>query len=195
MNEVMNVINSRRSVRSYAPAPLSEQEIKDIIGCGVRAPNGCNMQPLRFAVITDKDVMSRYNSIAKKMFGSYLTAQIKEDPPGIENLKHLKRMMDDPKYDMFYGAPCLILIFTAPCSMSPEQDSAVCAENMMLAAHSMGLGGCWIGFASPLGSDQQVLGELNVPADHKLLAQLVFGHPLKDTGVTPRNEPTVLRWI
>lgn len=195
MNEVIKAINTRRSVRGYTLGRLSEQEIKDIISCGVRAPNGCNIQPLRFAVITERSAMERYNARAKKAFGAYLGAEIEKNLPGVENQKHLKGMMDDPKFDIFYGAPCLILVFTAPCALSAAQDGAVCAENMMLAAHSMGLGSCWVGFASPLGNDPEVLKELNVPADHKLQAQLVFGHPLKETGVTPRNEPVILKWM
>ena len=195
MNEVIKTIDTRRSVRSYAPEPLSEALVREIIRCGTRAPNGCNAQPLRFVVITDKAVLHRYNTKAKTMFGSYLDMQMKADPSNVEAFRPLKKMMDDPAYDMFHGAPCLVLVFTSPNAMSPTQDGALCAGNMMLAAHSMGIGSLWVGFASPLGKDPEVLRELNVPQDHVLQAQLIFGHPAKDTGVTPRNEPVILKWM
>jgi len=195
MNQVMAAINSRRSVRSYTKEPLSREQVMHLLESGTRAPNGCNMQPWRFVVITDQDVLERYNAIAKRLFGKHLEKQIMSDPPGVENLRHLKAMMDDPATDIFQGAPCLVLIFCAPCAMTPAQDSALCAENMMLAAHSMGLGSLWVGFASPLGGDPEVRKELGVPDDHTLQAQLIFGHPAKDTGPTPRKEPVVLKWI
>ncbi len=195
MNDVIAAIGSRRSVRSFTDEPLSKDEIDQLLGCGVRAANGCNMQPWRFVVITNKEVMKRYNNMSKRLFGQYLGKQIQGNPPSIENLRNLKRMMDDPDNDIFHGAPCLVLVFSAPCALSPEQDCSLCAGNMMLAAHSMGLGSLWVGFASPLGNDAEVRKELGVPDDHTLQAQLIFGHPAKDTGPTPREEPVVLKWI
>jgi len=195
MNDVMSNINSRRSVRGYTDQPLDREQITMLLECGVRAPNGCNTQPWRFVVITDREVMDRYSGRAKSLFSMHLEKQMQGDPPGMDNLRNLKRMMDDPANDIFHGAPCLILIFCAPGAMTPAQDSALCAQNMMLAAHSMGLGSLWVGFASPLGQDPETRRELGVPEDHTLQAQLVFGHPAKDLGPTPRKEPVVLKWI
>ncbi|HNU35273.1 MAG TPA: nitroreductase family protein, partial [Methanomassiliicoccales archaeon] len=106
MNQVMAAINSRRSVRSYTKEPLSREQVMHLLESGTRAPNGCNMQPWRFVVITDQDVLERYNAIAKRLFGKHLEKQIMSDPPGVENLRHLKAMMDDPATDIFQGAPC-----------------------------------------------------------------------------------------
>jgi nitroreductase len=101
-----------------------------------------------------------------------------------------------PEFDIFYGAPVLILVYSAPDSFTPVEDGSLAAENMMLAAHSMGIGSCWVGFASPLGYLPQVFQELNVPPDHKLIAPLVFGYPKKkDMAPRQRSEPKILAWV
>jgi nitroreductase len=67
---------------------------------------------------------------------------------------------------------------------------------MMLAAHSVGIGSCWIGLAAGLGYDVEFLKEVGVPEGHKLIAPLIFGYPKKDNLKAPaRNADVVLKWI
>ncbi|MCG7841253.1 MAG: nitroreductase family protein [Methanomassiliicoccales archaeon] len=76
------------------------------------------------------------------------------------------------------------------------QNGVLCAGNMMLTAHSLGIGSCWIGFASSLGEDPGVLKDLGVPEGHRLIAPLIFGYPKKVDGTaTPRNDPVILKWV
>ncbi|HSV41868.1 MAG TPA: hypothetical protein VLH13_00485, partial [Methanomassiliicoccales archaeon] len=59
-----------------------------------------------------------------------------------------------------------------------------------------GLGSCWIGFAGPLGANPDVMKELNVPMDHRLIAPLIFGYPKNgEMPVSHREEPIILNWI
>lgn len=195
MNEVLKSIYSRRTVRSYTEEPVAEDVLKEIINAGVHAPNGMNVQPLRFVVVTDRKALDRYNVVAKTRYSANLKASIDANPKAAEQIALLKKM-DDPAFNMFYEAPSLVLVFAAPGALTPAEDGTLCAENMILAAHSMGIGSCWVGFASPLGEDPQVLKELEVPAGHKLIAQLIFGHPKERDGrPTPRKEPVILKWV
>ncbi len=67
---------------------------------------------------------------------------------------------------------------------------------MMLAAHSMGVGSCWIGLAKYLDTDPTFMEEIGVPADHRLIAPLVFGYPaVKDRRAPARNRDVILSWI
>jgi nitroreductase len=67
---------------------------------------------------------------------------------------------------------------------------------MMLAAHSLGIGSCWIGLALHLGRDTEFLREVEVPEGHKLVAPLIFGYPAKGNLKAPaRNKDIILKWI
>ena len=104
--------------------------------------------------------------------------------------------MNDPGFDIFYGAPAVIFIYSAPGILTPSEDASLAAGNMMLAARSMGIGTCWIGFAASLGGDSGFLNDNNVPNDHKLMAAIILGYPKNDfPDRSAREEPTVLNWI
>jgi nitroreductase len=67
---------------------------------------------------------------------------------------------------------------------------------MMLAANSMGIGSCWIGFAGPLGNNLEVMDQLGVPKDHKLIAPLIFGYAKKvDLAPAQRMEVPIIKWV
>lgn len=84
----------------------------------------------------------------------------------------------------------------ACCAVVEEYKCALAAENMMLAAHSPGVGSCWIGVAPGLGEDKEFLKEAGVPEGHKLVAPLIFGYPVKgDLKAPPRKADAILKWI
>ncbi|WP_440948844.1 nitroreductase family protein [Methanosarcina sp. T3] len=100
-----------------------------------------------------------------------------------------------PTTRILYGAPVFILVFASP-DVIDERDCALAAENMMLAARSLGIGSCWIGLAAGLGNDTEFLKEVGVPGGHKLIAPLIFGYPAKENQKAPaRNTDVVLKWI
>ena len=75
-------------------------------------------------------------------------------------------------------------------------DCGIVAQTMFLAAHSLGLGSCFIGFAQALNRDRQVLDGLGVPRDHEIIAPLIFGYPAESKEVPKRAfEDKVLKWI
>jgi nitroreductase len=190
MNDVLINIYTRRSVRDYKPDDVPDEILKELINAGTYAPSAVNRQPWRFVVIKDRDMISRLSARAKKTLLEH--AEKATDP----HVKQMLGAMRMPEFNIFYNAPVLVLIFAAPDAYSPEYDCALAAENMMLAARSLGIGSCWIGFGMPLGSDKEVLDELKVPANHKLMAPLIFGYPVKDLQTAPkRNEDVVLNWV
>ena len=87
------------------------------------------------------------------------------------------------------------MVFASPDVVN-EHDCALAAENMMLAAQSLGIGSCWIGLAADLGYDVEFLKEVEVPVGHKIIAPLIFGYQTKDNLKVPaRNADVVLKWI
>ncbi|WP_174590571.1 nitroreductase family protein [Methanocella conradii] len=189
MNDVFKNIYLRRAVRDYRPDDVPDDIIRELIKAGTYAPSAVNRQPWRFVVIKDRDMIARLSDRAKKLWLD--TARL--DDPEAARLATAMRM---PGFNIFYNAPVLILIFAAPGAMYPECECALAAENMMLAARSLGIGSCWIGLAMPLGSDKSTLDELKVPEGHRLIAPLIFGYLVKDAQTAPpRNEDVILNWI
>ena len=104
--------------------------------------------------------------------------------------------LENPEKEVFYGAPLLILIFASWDGVTPVRDCSLAAENMMLAASSLGVGSCYVGIGQALYIDREVLDEIGAPADHKLVAPLIFGYPAEKNIPTPaRNKEVILKWI
>jgi nitroreductase len=194
MNEVLKNIYERRSVRAYADKSVPEETIREIIKAGFHAPNGANTQGLRFAVITDKAKLKAYAEKGRIMS---LTAfqKMNEQRPS-DMTANMVKQLSNPNNDIFYGAPAIVFIFTTPNCLTPVEDASLAAENVMLAAKSLGLGSCWIGFAKGLAHDPEFVKEMNVPADHQLVASIILGYPKKeDMRSSVRDEPQVLGWL
>ena len=68
------------------------------------------------------------------------------------------------------------------------------AQTMMLAAHSKGIGSCWIGGVQPTLIDEDLLRELGAPEGFKVVAPLIFGHPKGETPMPEKNKPEVI-WL
>ena len=189
-NPALENIYARRSVRNFTDDRVPDEVIGEILRAGTYAPTAANTQPWRFVVIRNQELINRYGQRAKKLW----VEQFKDttDPRYVS----LTRVMSRPEMEVFYGAPVLILVFSAPDALRGDIDCALAAENMMLAARSLGIGSCWIGLASPLGTDPEFRKEIGVPDNHTLIAPLIFGYPLKEyTRAPPRDNEVLLKWI
>lgn len=188
-NAILDNIYQRRSVRNYSDKEVSDETIKEIIRAGTYAPTATNQQPWRFVVVKNRQLIEEYDDRAKKAFlAAYKDT---EDPNLVRYVQHLSKTSTR----LFYGAPVLILIFASPDVVN-DHDCALAAENMMLAAKSLGIGSCWIGLAAGLGYDIEFLKEVGVPEGHKLIAPLIFGYPAKEELKAPaRNPDVILKWI
>lgn len=188
-NAILDNIYQRRSVRNYSDKEVSDEVIKEIIRAGTYAPTAVNKQPWRFVVVKNRQLIEEYDERAKKAF---LAAYKDTDNP---DLVRYVQYLSKPTTRLFYEAPVLILVFASPDVIN-DHDCALAAENMMLAAQSLGIGSCWIGLAGGLGYDMEFLKEVGVPEGHKLIAPLIFGYPAKDNLKAPaRKSDVILKWI
>lgn len=94
----------------------------------------------------NKKLIERYDNRAKMLF-----VEAFKDTT-IPAMAAYVRNSSKPQTRLFYGAPVLILVFAVPGVVN-DHDCALAAENMMLAAHSLGVESCWIGLALHLGWD------------------------------------------
>ncbi|MCL2148513.1 MAG: nitroreductase family protein [Methanomassiliicoccaceae archaeon] len=188
MNETLRSIYDRWSVRKFKDEKVPVDVINEILKAGLHAANGMNRQAVRFAVIEDKEMIKKYNRKAITLFAEMARAAGQPNPMA-------ERMAGDPDADIFYGAPGIVFVFTAPDAVTPVEDGALAVGNMMLAAHSLGYGTCFIGFAAGLGQDPEFLAEMDVPEGHRYIACMILGRPDGDVERRPRPDVKVLKWV
>lgn len=188
MNQVIENINTRVSVRDYKDEKVPDEVIQELLKLGFRAPNAMNRQSLAFAVVENKDKAKEYSDRAK-------TLRLDREKMKSKPNERVINMLSNEDYNVFFNSPVQIFIFSSPRGIAPIEDGSLAAENMMLAAHSMGYGMCCIGFAQGLGFDQGFRSDLDIPEDHSYVTALTLGKPAKNTPIKDRKDVNILGWV
>ena len=140
MNEVMNTILHRRSIRRFDSRQIEESALQEILQAGLYAPSAGGRQDVIFAVCQDREINERLGRIKRANSHPRMAtaaSYVSREQPSIA---------DDPKLtNAFYDAPTVITFFAPKQFLFSVDDCAVAAENMMLAADALGIGSCYIG--------------------------------------------------
>lgn len=173
-NVVIETIMSRRSIRKYKDQPVEREKLEQIAECGINAPSGMNQQPWQVRVVDDADYINELTEIYKKA-----NPKIAEEE-GFKN--------------MFRNAPAVIFI-GSPKNGSGQFDCGLLGENMALAAHSMGLGTCFLGGPVRFMLDNEecdrYVERLQFSEDYVLLYALAVGYPDESPEAKPRDASKV----
>ena len=170
VNQVIETILARRSVRKYKPQPVEREKMQTIVECGVNAPNAMNRQPWEIRVVDNPDFINGVTELYKK-----------EQP----------KVAEDPNFkNMFRNAPTVVFVGRDVQSGSAEFDCGLLSENMMLAAQSMGIGSCCLGspaafMRSPAAAEY--LKQLGFSEGYELLYCIAFGYPDEAPAAKPRD--------
>lgn len=119
MNDVVRVLKERRSIRKYKDVQIKEEELKEILECGMYAPSGKNKQSSVIVVIQNKDLITKI----AKINGSFVN-KVGLNP--------------------FYDAPTLIIVFANKNISTYVEDGSAVISNMINAAYSLGVSSCWV---------------------------------------------------
>ena len=184
--ELMETIYNRRSVRFYTEETVDKDTIEELIKAGIQAPSAMNVQPWAFAVIQDKELLQKISDETKVC----LLASLSERP----YLECYRQLFSDPEFHVFYNAPALIITLAKPEGAYASGDCTLAAQNIMLAAHSLGLGSCWIGFAQMSLNTPELKEQLGIPKEYTIVAPLIIGHPAKASVAVIKKEPEILFW-
>ena len=183
--DVTQAIHSRRAVREFTAESLERAVLERLIDAAVQAPSAMDAQPWSFTVVEDRQLLSRISNAAK----AYLLRTSSQVAP-----HHLREILNDPNFDIFYTAPTLIVISSATPGQWAVEDCSLAAENMMLAACAEGLGSCWIGFAQAWLGTADGKAILGLAPDCLPVAPVIVGHPRAAMKPVPRR-PAQIRWI
>ncbi len=157
--EIIEGIYTRRSVRNYTDQPVERSLLLEIIKAGSWAPSGLNNQPWRFVIVHDKGIKSQLAGLTK------YSRIVESAPAAIAVFIDHEAMYHDMKDHQAIGA---------------------CLQNMLLAAHAMGLGAVWLG--EILKSAVKVRELFGLPARFELMAVVAIGHPEKKDLSSKRRE-------
>jgi nitroreductase len=168
MNEVISAITDRRSIRNFTTAPISEGEIEIILKAGSYAPTARNTQAWYILALLGLDRIKP------------LDAKLKEASlvPGFDRYKDF---VSANSYTINYkNAPLFVIVgVDNTTSFCPVEDGTLVISNILLAAHSLNLGACWInqlGAVSDEPGFRTYLTGLGFPATHRLVGSVAIGH-------------------
>jgi len=175
-NNTEKLILARRSTRAYQKKQVPEQMVRRILECGRYSPSEGNYQPWRFVVVRDQEMLKEMESDAQKM---------------ITKIWNVVNYRDYP-----WGAPMMILIFKDKRGIgNPDLDVGIAGTNMILAAHSMGLGTCWIGVASVLMFYKKWRRIFNIRHPWFLEQALLLGYPIGDPDGFVHRDTHKIDWF
>ncbi|WP_143319812.1 nitroreductase [Clostridium sp. HBUAS56010] len=182
MNEVIQNILTRRSVRTYQEKQISGEDLNAILEAAKFAPSGMGKQCWHFTAIQNKEVIDK------------LVLTVKEALKKSE-IEQLKKMADNPAFNPFYNAPTIVLTAYDRNAQTGMEDCAAALQNMFLAAHSLNIGSCWIQILAITCNDPEVrslLTELGIPKDYDLCGTAALGYNSKEAPkAAPRKEGIV----
>jgi len=184
--ELMEAIRGRRSVRAFAATPLDRAVVEQLLDAAVQAPTGMNCQPWAFGVVQGVEAVAELGQRAK----AHLLAGLDDASP----LARYRERLSQPDFHLFYGAPAVVVIYGKPDGVTTAADTAMAAQNLMLAAYGLGLGTCWIGFAHGYLEQPEVKAEMGVPAAYKVAAPLAVGHPVEAAPPVDKRPPEIVYW-
>ena len=167
---MLNIINSRRSVRVWTQQPVAEEDVKKIIEAGMNAPSAGNEQPWYFIVIDDKEVLAQASLL--NPYGSF-----------VKNSSVAVLVCADKRLDKFPG------------TFYWAQDCSAAAENMLLAACCLGLGGVWTSIYPLKERMEGFSGLFNLPEEVVPFALIALGYPARsmDNPKSRFNPSRILR--
>lgn len=213
-NMVEDVIYRRRSVRFYKKKQVPEYLVRRILEAGRFAPSAGNAQTWKFIVVRNEKFIGEMTGavvdICKRAmkFANYLD-------PGTENKKWRANLLmrtlpnmfhpipfgamkfiAEGKLGLWHGAPTVVLILADVRSPgAPAIDVGIAGQNMVLAAHSYGLGTCWVSFCKPLGMDFRWKKRLGIKYPYKLFTSVAIGYPRGRPDAYVKRETTAIDWF
>ena len=162
MDALQNLL-TRRSIRKYKPDMLPREIIDRIIEAGTYAPTGKNQQSPTIIAVTNKELRDRMSELNAAVLG------LDSDP--------------------FYGAPVVLMVLADRNNPNHVYDGSLVMGNLMLAAHALGVGSCWINRARQVFDSDEgkaILAQLGIEGDYEGVGNCVLGYA---DGPAPEAKP------
>lgn len=174
MNEVIKAMKERRSIRKFKAEMPPKADLEQIVEAGLYAANGRGRQAVITIAVTDKELRDKLSEVNNEIMGG---------PEG-----------NDP----FYGAPAILIVLANKEVPTAPYDGSLVMGNLMLAAHSLGLGSIWIHRAKEefeMSEYQKLLKDLGIEGEWEGIGHCAVGYiDGENPAATPRNDGRVF-WV
>lgn len=171
MNEVIKMMKTRRSIRKFKPDALPDEIIEQIAEAGTYAATGKNLQSPTIIAVTNKQLRDRISEMNRKIGGW------------------------QEGFDPFYGAPAMLIVLADKNVPTAVYDGSLVMGNLMLAAHSLGVGSIWIHRAKEEFESKEgkaILAELGITGDQVGIGHCALGYI---DGEEPKAAPRKENWV
>jgi len=212
--ELVNLMQSRRSCRNYLEKPIEKTLLDDLVKIGITAPSGSNCQMWSFTILPDRATVEKFarrikrfyenlNKTAEKSWLRFLLKLIRKPELDSYYKNHYQRVKEGltewnerGKDLLFHGASAVILVASKKGASCPSEDALLATQNILLGAHSLGLGTCLVGFAvSAIKRDRKISAFIKLPKDESVYAVIAVGYPDEKYIYVTGRKPALVRTI
>jgi len=181
MNQTIENIISRRSVKKYLDKQVPMELVEEVVKAGMYAPSGMNKQAAKIIAVTNKEMRDRMSRI------------------NLDIVKSRNMVTSSGHADPFYGAPVVLVVLAKKEIGTRIYDGSLVMENMMIAANSLGLGSCWIHRAKETFESEEgkrILTELGITEEYEGIGNCILGYAAPDAlkPQAPRKDDFVV-WV
>jgi len=154
-HELIKIIKNRRSLRFWTSEKLRHDEFEQLVDAARWAPSSCNRQPCHFLLTNDKNKIDLLSEVRGQKF--------------IRNASSCILVLINMR---FYDEK--------EVAYTPYLDAGAAIQNLLLMAHTLGLGACWVNFGSQEVNEakrEKLKAVFNIPAQYKIISLIPIGHP------------------
>lgn len=172
MNETIKNLIERRSCRSFKDMKIKDEELELILKAGEYAPNGMGEQSPIMVAIQNEDVIQKLSKLNSKIMGNDM--------------------------DPFYGAKTVVVVLADKNIGTYIEDGSLVLGNLMNAAHSLGIGSCWIHRAKEefeTSEGREILKDWGIPDNYVGIGHCILGYPNGDLGDPKPRKSDYIRII
>ena len=172
MANTLDTIKTRRSIRKFKSDAIPEEILNKIIEAGSYAPSGMGRQPVIILAVTNKELRDRLSKLNADVMHS----------------------TNDP----FYGAPVVLVVFADKSAPTHVYDGSLVMENLMLAAHDLGIGSCWIHRAKEVFEKEEgkeILKSLGIEVDYEGIGHCILGYADGEEPLAKPRKDNFVYWV
>ncbi len=193
---LVRLMASRRSCRHFTDQPVERAVLEDLMKIGITAPSGTNSQSWTFTILPTRKAVTAFaesvacffgrlnNTAEKTLLRLFLKLMGKGELDAYYRgyYRKVKEALEEwygsGKDQLFHGSTAVMIIGSKPGASCPAEDALLATQNILLAAHSMGLGSCLIGFAvTAMKKDPSIQRSVGIPAEEEIHAVIALGYP------------------
>ena len=211
---LVQLMASRRSCRNYSEKAVDRSVLEDLVKIGTTAPSGTNCQNWTFTIFPDRVAVNEFgqrigsffkniNRMAEKTLMRKALKLIGK--PALDNYyqeyyqsvkEGLEEWEQHGRDRLFHGAPAVIVVASKPGGSNSKEDALLATQNILLAAHSMGLGTCLIGFAvEAIRHDATIRHFVKIPKEEAVHAVIAVGYPDEEYHGLAGRKKVVMRYF